>query len=519
MTFNKNIKTIKIHPLPVKTSSAGTDNKASPLNEVSTTFQMNIKERLVFALKRSSVKVVAKLMSVDSVNLKKLWTVAVLLFLSLGFYQSYELIEKYLSYPYMTLIKEHKISPLDAYSFPDIQVCNINPSGLLRQAPTKGGLEEYLKLVENKTNCNNCSEDDQVILNQMSDDFKSIVGYITYLGENRTRHLLPSYRDFLVECLAFPVGSTSGVDCNGAGTVTIRPSLEHLLFLKWTIPPVTLIYRISMTFYIDSFETDHSEYNSKYFEAATSSGVKYTFCDTDTDCEITYTSGPVAPPGFLASVRIKKDLYTRLPEPHGKCNDDIINYTFGRCVDQTFLHEYFNVCNCTYGPGFALEEQDLPVCFTVDQPQSSLIENSKCIHGVTPIAAAKSSRCAEKCSEFKFSGDPSYTTWPLPYQYSSFYRQFVENKPYEQRFRQALNETGCSSQSKIKELIKENFVKIDFSLNTKTYLEFQEVPKYTVFSFVGTLGGALNLWTGITAVVVIEIIEAVVNICRIRDGN
>ena len=325
----------------------------------------------------------------------------------------------------------------------------------------------------------------------------------------------------MVECLAFPVGSTSGVDCNEVGTVSIRPSLEHLVCLKRTIPPVTLIYRISMTFYIDSFETDHSEYNSKHFEAATSSGVKYTFCDTDTDCGSTYAYSPVAPPGFLTSVRIKKDLYTRLPEPHGTCYDDVINYTFGRCVDMTFFCGYFNLCNCTYGPGFALQEKHLPVCLRlrVNQLQFKLIEDYKCLLRATPIVAAKSSSCVEKCSEFKYSGDPSYTAWPLPYQLSSFYRKFVTNKQYEKRFAQALNETGCNSRSNIKELIKENFAKIDFSLHTQAYQEFQEVPKYTLFSFIGTLGGALNLWTGITAVVVVEVTEAIINICRNRDGN
>ena len=52
-----------------------------------------------------------------------------------------------------------------------------------------------------------------------------------------------------------------------------------------------------------------------------------------------------------------------------------------------------------------------------------------------------------------------------------------------------------------------------FYLDYQSYLESVEVPKYTLFSFLGTLGGALNLWTGITVVVIVEIIEAVVNVC------
>ena len=63
-----------------------------------------------------------------------------------------------------------------------------------------------------------------------------------------------------------------------------------------------------------------------------------------------------------------------------------------------------------------------------------------------------------------------------------------------------------------RQLIKNNFVKIDFVLDFTSFLEFTEVPKYSLFSFLGTFGGSLNLWTGITVVVVIEIIETMINI-------
>ena len=72
----------------------------------------------------------------------------------------------------------------------------------------------------------------------------------------------------------------------------------------------------------------------------------------------------------------------------------------------------------------------------------------------------------------------------------------------------------------MRQLIENNFVKIDFVLDFTSCLEFTEVPKYSLFSFLGAFGGSLNLWTGITVVVVIEIIETMINILMAkRDKN
>ena len=124
------------------------------------------------------------------------------------------------------------------------------------------------------------------------------------------------------------------------------------------------------------------------------------------------------------------------------------------------------------------------------------------------------SKCKHSCSEIKYTKEVSYTKWPLPHQYPSFYRKLIRSKSYASRFApegENLTKRGFTDFSSKKDLFNENFVKINFEIDEGTYLEFQEIPKYTLSSFLGTLGGVLNLWTGITVVVVVEIIEVVVN--------
>ena len=63
-----------------------------------------------------------------------------------------------------------------------------------------------------------------------------------------------------------------------------------------------------------------------------------------------------------------------------------------------------------------------------------------------------------------------------------------------------------------KQLVEDNFLKIDFTLSVKAFREFVEVPEFSLFAFLGSLGGILNLWTGITLVVFVEFIEIIFNI-------
>ena len=105
----------------------------------------------------------------------------------------------------------------------------------------------------------------------------------------------------------------------------------------------------------------------------------------------------------------------------------------------------------------------------------------------------------------------SHTKWPLPYQYRHFYNRLIKSKPYADKFH-ILADFNNSELQQATQVVEDNFVKIDFILDITHYYELKEIQKYTVFSFLGTLGGALNLWAGITVVVVVEIIEALINI-------
>ena len=62
-------------------------------------------------------------------------------------------------------------------------------------------------------------------------------------------------------------------------------------------------------------------------------------------------------------------------------------------------------------------------------------------------------------------------------------------------------------------LIKKNFVKIQVvTSNVNGVMEYQDVPAVNFESFIGSLGGILNLWIGLSFITVIEVIELAINL-------
>ena len=57
-------------------------------------------------------------------------------------------------------------------------------------------------------------------------------------------------------------------------------------------------------------------------------------------------------------------------------------------------------------------------------------------------------------------------------------------------------------------------MKLNFQADTLVYKEYKEVPLHSLSSLIGTLGGGLNLWTGITVLLFVEIVETMIKILK-----
>ena len=192
---------------------------------------MVLKEQVVSGLKQSSIKGVPRFFKVESLALKLLWAAGVLTFLTTGFCLCAELTVEYLSYPKLTIVKEAQFSLDKDYVFPSVQVCNVNQQGLLRDVPSNETLEYYKKLVEEKTECSECSYEDQMSLKRTKARLWSFNGYVHYVGINKALGVMQNYSEFIIECLVFQVGTSGGLKCDDFVDMRVIFSLEYFLCL------------------------------------------------------------------------------------------------------------------------------------------------------------------------------------------------------------------------------------------------------------------------------------------------
>ena len=94
----------------------------------------------------------------------------------------------------------------------------------------------------------------------------------------------------------------------------------------------------------------------------------------------------------------------------------------------------------------------------------------------------------------------------------SFYRSYIRNKSFEYRFAAVLKGKDYTKMNDVErkyvyDLIMKNFASININFNFKEIVVYKEVPQYTFSSFIGQLGGILNLYSGISFVVIIELLD------------
>ena len=146
---------------------------------------MILKKELINFLQQTSIKGISRYFKVEHLILKLVWACAIFTFLYFGFYQSYKLIVEYISCPKVTFIKEHEFSLKEDLSFPNLQLCNAYPSGLLVDVPQDASLDYYGSKVQQLTKCGNCSAAEQLQLQEVTEILISPNGYVQYIGFDR----------------------------------------------------------------------------------------------------------------------------------------------------------------------------------------------------------------------------------------------------------------------------------------------------------------------------------------------
>ena len=142
---------------------------------------------------------------------------------SVATFQTYSLFHSFFSYSKVTQIKEHTFKTEEDLIFPNIQVCNVNPGGLLRHMPQNETITAFYDVVVNRTTCTNCSKDEKGHWDKIRQMMLGWGTYTCFLGVEKAKGLMQNTNEFLVECIMFPLKDS----CFEAVNITVLPLFQY----------------------------------------------------------------------------------------------------------------------------------------------------------------------------------------------------------------------------------------------------------------------------------------------------
>ena len=129
-------------------------------------------------------------------------------------------------------------------------------------------------------------------------------------------------------------------------------------------------------------------------------------------------------------------------------------------------------------------------------------------------------RCANtsklECTQTIISSDLSGYAWPRDLEQLSFYDKHINKQPFDQHFKAFYqdvrnlldNQNVAEAKKKLLSYnpIKQNFLKVTIEERSYVSSKVEDVPKWSLTTLLGQVGGNLNLWAGISIVVLVELL-------------
>ncbi len=138
--------------------------------------------------------------------------------------------------------------------------------------------------------------------------------------------------------------------------------------------------------------------------------------------------------------------------------------------------------------------------------------------------------CKPPCNEFIHNVNAFDTTWPSKSQHIDFYRDMIRGKPFEDQFsiygdishlafsRNTSDVKHARRLLKQTTLIEDNFAKVSVYLSTTNIVVYRDKPTTTLTDLLASLGGTLNLYSGISCIIIVEIIDLLYGILFIHPN-
>ena len=531
-------------------------------------FSRNIRKEVKQFVESTSLKGAPRIVKSHNRCVRVFWFLVVALMLSATIYFTTQLIMEYLEYRTTMSISEYtvendadrnKLEERYDFSFPSVTICNEQPfksdydvslpDGILDQLNFEGTLTQHLRSV----NVSNA-------VRQELHEYAYLTYLASYPGLVDLEQLGQTYDDFVIACsyITANQNENSPLECRSVGDVyyVIAPhslSCQTIGITENDAVDVNDIIGLTAVLYLDSFSTQLSQESfdvmSKF---GRSSGIDVATHRRGTRRQ-TFDARTSVAPGQNVKLEVKTSGRHALPKPYSDCVEtgrQLYNlfgiknpYSQQGCMMACKQQRIINSCHCIYPPFYLFFtsipywEYGLPLCtwFNLNNV-GTVVQMTQCALDVAANSRQHCyERCKPKCARLEYTHKHSATHWPAKNTQLAFYNSVIRVNdnttdnttsrwkrwqnfaPVYEPIRDAYlagNETQALDMLKASSLIEDNFIKVEILFSTKPVMAFESKEALNGVSFMSLLGGTLNLYAGITFVLLFELTELMVKLCQ-----
>ena len=483
----------------------------------------------------SSMKGVPRFVKAKSVPIKMLWLVSVCTLLTLSLAVCVQIIQQYLEKP-----KVVKLTNLDSFSddfykyhdlfsLPTVTVCNQNPLTVYN-GYSGTSWKEYLAMALPVV-----ADYDEVIRGR----YLSPRGYLEYIGPQAVA-TNKSIGDFITDCEYGYLMDSRRYSCKGVLKVEEFPNAIYSQCYTISIDFKKLTYHldgaptfISLTLFVNEVSSPKLQAGT---EARGTSGVAVVIHEPG---ELPVLDNALfASTGQLTSFQAKKSLYQRIHDSDDPCwekldeRDELFGYCYSQmgCLMAGLQEVTMENCSCISSDLLMMNaNHDLPqlhFCGAFNINVSQMEEEMLCSdtvmrNGIHDIVG----KCIIPCRDIVHDVSVSSSVWPSPAIQLSFFEQYIQHKPFAEYFQDYAtvykNYTRThdhnTAMAKLRELsgIRTNFAKIEITAPQIHATLYTATLQFSLADLIASIGGNLNLWSGISAIIIIEVLDLIMRMFRI----
>ena len=441
--------------------------------------------------------------------------------------------------------------PNGTVPFPAVSVCNVNPFTSNASVYKEHGIPlptEYHKKVLELTSCMDCTIGEHITMETLRASLLTFRGYYEYVGKEGMAKI--GHKNLVVQCVVFVVRTSSRIElpCEKFSRHYTYIDPDHGLCYAYNAVSTkkNMVLGFSFILYLDSsFDNINTEFESMSLFNQNAGAKIFTYDPHSLPLGIgTFT---LVDPGKTSLSKISVTRVDRLSTPYSvkECVDtkstdfktvnlgnQVFSLSHWSCIGTCILEYIADQCHCIdinviQNPEIDHKFQKYGYCNSINQPKEELFKKVDCSERLKSIGNIYcSQKCKEPCKEIKYDLFSSSTRWPLPSQTGTFYTRFIKNKSFEHQFshkediykRIAAGDKSVSESERFYALriIEDNFASVVVYMSSMYYTHLKDEAKLGIAALFSQLGGSLNLWSGITVLVFVEIIDFII---RLRDGS